>query len=211
MSRRFWRPALLVTISIVGARNAEALSIRESNIVDLLRESNDIVVGQVRSVTDGIDERGIPYTEVTLDIEETIRGNLQGTYTFRQFGLREPRPTADGTMMMMPAPDGFPRYTAGQTHLLFLHPAAKWTGLRTTARLGYGKFNVGPGRVENDMANAGLFRNVRLEHGLVTASERRMMAADGAANPDSFLTFVKRAVRERWVETGRMAHAQGAR
>jgi hypothetical protein len=209
--RRIWLPALAAALSLVTARNAEAMSLRESNIVDLLRESNDIVVGQVRSVTDGIDERGVPYTEVTLDIEEAIRGNLQGTYTFRQFGLLEPRPTADGTMMRMPAPEGFPRYTAGQTHLLFLHPVAQWTGLRTTARLGYGKFNVGPGRVENEMGNAGLFRDVRVEPGLATAAEKRMMAADGAANPDSFLTFVKRAVRERWVETGRMAHAQGAR
>jgi hypothetical protein len=184
MSRRVWLPVLALAISLVPARNAEAMSIRESNIVDLLRESNDIVVGQVRSVTDGIDERGVPYTEVTLDIEDTIRGDLSGTYTFRQFGLRDPRPTPDGKMMMMPAPEGFPRYAAGRTQLLFLHPVARWTGLRTTAR-------VAPG--------------------LATAAEKRMMAADGAANPDSFLTFVKRAVRERWVETGRMAHAQGAR
>jgi len=205
MKRRLWLPALAAAVAILAARNADALSLRESNIVDLLRESNDIVVGQVQSVTDGIDERGIPYTEVTLNISETIRGNLSGTYTFRQFGLLHPQTTKDGTMKMMPAPEGLPRYTAGQTNLLFLHPAARLTGLRTTARLGSGNFTIGAGRVENETANVGLFRNVRVEPGVATAADKKMMSAEGIANPDTFLSFVRRAVRERWVEAGRIA------
>jgi len=205
MKGRWWVSALAAAAFIVAGTSAEALSLRESNIVDLLRESNDIVVGQIQTVTDGIGERGIPYTEVTLTISETIRGNLSGTYTFRQFGLLHPRTTKDGTMKMMPAPEGLPRYTPGQTNLLFLHPAAKLTGLRTTARLGNGKFAIGAGRVENEMANVGLFRNVRVEPGAATAADKKMMSAEGVANPDTFLSFVRRAVRERWVEAGRIA------
>ena len=211
MRRRLWLPLLAAAVFLVAGRNAGALSLEQSNLVDLLSESNDIVVGHIGSVTDGIDEHGIPYTEVKVEISETIRGNLSGSYTFRQFGLLKARPTADGKMMMMPAPEGLPRYTPGQQNLLFLRPAAKRTGLRTTARLGYGKFTVAPGRVENDMGNAGLFRNVRMGQGVANAAEKRMLVADGAANPDTFLKFVRRAVREHWVETGRMTRAKETR
>jgi len=54
------------------------------------------------------------------------------------------------------------------------------------------------------MGNAGLFRDVRLEPGLATDADRRMLASDGALNPDTFLSFVRRAVGENWVESGRM-------
>ena len=205
MKRGGWVGALACALAILGASDTDAMSLRATNIVDLIKQSEAIVVGRITSVTDGIDARGIPYTEVTLTISETIRGNLSGTYTFRQFGLLHPRTTTDGTMKMMPAPEGLPRYTPGQTNLLFLHPAAKLTGLRTTARLGNGKFAIGAGRVENEMANVGLFRNVRVEPGAATAADKKMMSAEGVANPDTFLSFVRRAVRERWVEAGRIA------
>ena len=64
---------------------------------------------------------------------------------------------------------------------------------------------IKPGRVANEMGNAGLYRNVRLERGLASASEKRMMDSGGVANPETFLTLVRRAVRERWVETGRLS------
>src|SRR5262245_42454691 len=78
MSRRFWLLAFAAAVIVAAGRNAKALSLTESNIVDLLRESNDIVVGHVESVTDGVTDKGIPYTEVKITISETIRGNLSG-------------------------------------------------------------------------------------------------------------------------------------
>jgi hypothetical protein len=201
----FWRGGLAAALAILGAAPAFALSLRASNIVDLLSESNDIVVGRVESVTDGLNGRGIPFTEVKVTISESIRGQLAGTYTIRQFGLLHPRPTADGTKTMMPAPDGFPRYTPGEEIVLFLRPAAAWTGFRMPAGVSQGKFVIKPGRVANEMGNSGLYRNVRLERGLASASEKRMMDSGGAANPETFLTLVRRAVRERWVETGRLS------
>jgi hypothetical protein len=201
----FWRGGLAAALAILGAAPALALSLRESNIVDLLSESNDIVVGRVESVTDGLNDRGIPFTEVKVTISESIRGRLSSTYTFRQFGLLHPRPTADGTKTMMPAPEGFPRYTPGEEIVLFLRPAAAWTGFRMPAGVSQGKFLIKAGRVANEMGNSGLYRNVRLENGIANAREKRMMDAGGAANPDTFLTFVRRAVRERWVETGRLS------
>ena len=204
MTKRSWPGVLAFVLAILGATRTDAMSLAATNMVDLLHESDAIVVGQVAAVTDGIDERGIPFTEVKIEISETIRGDLSGTYTFRQFGLLNPRTTADGKWKMMPAPTGFPRFVPGEQNVLFLHPVAGWTGLRTTAGLSYGKFVLGPGRVENDMANAGLFRNIRLEPGLTTAADRGLLMSDGAANPEAFLSFVRRAVRGRWVETGRM-------
>jgi hypothetical protein len=181
------------------------LSSGDSNIVDLLQESNDIVVGRVALVTDGIDDHGVPYTEVTLEISESIRGNRAGVYRFRQFGLLAPRLTADGKRKMMPSPTGFPKYTAGEDVALFLRPSAAWTGFRMPAGVSGGKFTIAAGRVENGMDNAGLFRNVDVDRALVTERDKRLLTTtSGPMNPDAFLSFVRRAVRERWVETERM-------
>jgi hypothetical protein len=116
------------------------------------------------------------------------------------------RPSADGKRLMMPAPDGFPRYASGEQVLLFLYPQAKQTGLRTTAGLMQGKFTLGPGFATNGTGNTGLFRNVRLDPGLVKTSDKRLLTTrSGAVNPDAFLGFLRRAVQGRWIETGRLA------
>lgn len=205
MTRRAWLGSLACALAILGATRIDAMSLNATNIVDLLHDSDAIVVGRVEKVTDGIDERGIPYTEVQVEISESIRGDLSGTYTFRQFGLQNARVTADGKYKMLPAPEGFPKFVAGEDNVLFLRPAARRTGLRTTAGLTAGKFVMGPGRVENAMGNAGLFRDIRLEQGLATGAERKLFASEGAVAPEAFLSLVRRAVKGRWVETGRMA------
>src|SRR5262245_32913102 len=208
MTKRAWLGSLASALAILGATRVDAMSPRAASIVDLIQDSDAIVVGRVTTVTDGIDERGIPYTEVKIDVSESIRGDVSGTYTFRQFGLQSPRLTADGKYKMLPAPDVFPKFVAGEQNLLFLRPAARRTGLRTTAGLNSGKFVMGPGRVENGMGNAGLFRDVRLDKGLSTGAEKKLLASEGAVNPDAFLSLVRRAVKGRWVETGRMARGR---
>ena len=70
-------------VALAGTR-AMALSLVEKNVVDLLRESDAIAVGTVEKVSDGIDDHGIPYTEVTLKVSESIRG-------------RCPKPTRSGS------------------------------------------------------------------------------------------------------------------
>ena len=198
--------ALAVLMASVGSTNAMTLSSGDANIVELLAQSNDIVVGRVTSVTDGIDDRGIPYTEVTLEVGEAIRGSLYGVYKFRQFGLLAPRVTPDGRRKMMPSPQGFPKYSPGEDVALFLRPRAAWTGFRMPAGVTQGKFTIAAGRVDNGMGNAGLFRDVRLDQGLTTERDKRLLAtASGPLNPDAFLSFVRRAVRERWTETERIS------
>lgn len=211
MKRRPFFCALALGCAALAGTHAKAMSLVPTNVVGLLSEADAIVVGSVEGLTDGIDERGIPYTEVTLGISETIRGELSGTYTFRQFGLMQPRLTADGTKKMMPAPEGFPRFAVGEHVVLFLHPRAAWTGLRTTVGLTQGKFTIGPGRLENGMGNAWLFHDIEVEQGLATGDDKRLLATEiGAVNPESFLSFVRRAVKDRWVETGRLRRTDGA-
>ena len=204
MARTFASFAILGAALLAGsAAHAMTLS-GDPNIVDLLQQSNDIVVGHVASVTDGIDDHGVPYTEVTLNVTESIRGAISGQYKFRQFGLLAPRLTADGKRKMMPAPEGFPRYTAGEDLALMLRPSARLTGFRMPAGVTRGKFRLTPGRAENEDGNTGLFHNVHIEKGLATASDSRMMAASGPANPENFLSFLRHAVHGRWVETGKL-------
>lgn len=200
--------ALAALVAAVGSAHAMTLT-GDANIVDLLQQSNDIVVGKVVSVTDGIGDRGIPYTEITLEVSEAIRGSISGTYTFRQFGLLAPRVSADGRYKLMPAPPGFPKYAAGEQVVLMFRPKAAWTGFRMPAGAAQGKFDLGPGRVANASGNAGLFHNVRLDKSLSTAGDKRMMAVGGPANPDAFLSFLRRAVQERWVESGRLGYTDG--
>jgi hypothetical protein len=196
---------LAVLIVATGRAHAMTLADGAGNIVELLGQSSDIVVGRVDSVTDGFDDHGIPYTEVTLEISESIRGDLSGIYRFRQFGLVSPRLTPDGKRKMMPSPPGFPKYTPGEDVALFLRPSAAWTGFRMPAGVTHGKFTVAAGRAENGMGNVGLFRNVHLDKGLVTERDKRLLTTEsGPLNPDAFLSFVRRAVHERWIESNRM-------
>ena len=205
ISRQFLTAILVIAGLAVAGGEVRALTLADLNLVDLLRNSTSILKGSVTGVTDGFDASGIPYTEVTVQISRTLRGTEQGTYTFRQFGLLAPRLSADGTRTMLPAPSGFPKYADGEEVFLFMYKPASLTGLRTTVGLSAGKFSFGPGRVENDLANAGLFHDVSLEAGLATDNDVRMLETEiGAVNPDTFTSFVERAVTEGWVENCRL-------
>jgi hypothetical protein len=206
-----WRGAA-VALLLGAAVDARAASLEKVNLVRLLRNADAIVAGDVQRVSDGIGRNGLPYTEITVAIEESLRGDLAGAYTFRQFGLLSPRRSADGTRTLLPAPDALPRYAVGERVLLFMAPAARITGLRTTYGLGAGKFTFGPGRVENGLSNAGLLAGVRAEASLKTANDIRLLETEvGAVNPEDFMSLVRRAVGERWVETCRMWDATEGR
>lgn len=200
-------PAVVLALSVLALAGGTAQAVTEvsSSLVDLLRNSTSILKGTVTGVTDGIDAAGLPYTEITIEISRTLRGREQGTYSFRQFGLFNARLSEDGTMKMLPAPSAFPRYADGDEVFLFLSRPATLTGLRSTVGLGAGRFSFGPGRIENDLANEGLFQNVSIDPGLATTNDVRMMQTEiGAVNPTTFESFMERAITERWVETCRL-------
>jgi hypothetical protein len=209
MTRKWIGLAVLAVLFSAGSARAMTLAPGNDNIVELLAQSNDIVVGRVDSVTDGFDDRGIPYTEVTLKVTEAIRGGISGTYTFRQFGLTTARLIPEGPRTkMMASPPGFPKYKAGEELALFLRPSASWTGFRMPAGVTQGKFTIDAGRAENDRGNAGLFRDVHVDKDLITDPDKRLLTtASGALNPDAFLSFVRRAVQGRWLETNRITRS----
>ena len=106
--------------------------------------------------------------------------------------------------MMMPT-SAFPRYEQGEDVVLFLYRTAEWTGLRTTVGLAEGKFTIRAGRVENEVANAGMFQNISVLEGLTNDLDNRILSTEfGAVNPVDFLSLVRRAVENRWIETCQM-------
>jgi hypothetical protein len=178
---------------------------RETNIVDLVGKSELILRGTVKGVTDGIDARGLPYTEVTVHVAEAIRGEVGAEYTFRQFGLLKPRSMGNGLVNLMVTPAGWTTYSQGEEAILFLNRHAKYTGLQTTVGLGRGKFKISTAGASNDANNAGLFRHVKVEPNLLAGAERRMMSSNkGVVDTKSFVSLVRKAVKGRWVEQGSM-------
>jgi len=206
--RQPWAASLFLMLFAITAANATT-SRREVNVVDLVAKSELILRGTVTNVTDGIDSRGIPYTEVTMHVAESIRGQVSGDYTFRQFGLLKPRDMGNGMTNLMVVPAGWATYTKGEEAILFLNKKAAWTGLQTTVGLGQGKFKVSMAGAVNQSNNAGLFKNVTIDPTLLgTKEQRAMLTQQGPVNANAFVSLVKQAVDGQWVETGRMKHVQ---
>ena len=203
-----WTQAAIFILTAVSITTATT-STRQLNLVDLVGQSQLILHGTVKSVTDGIDSRGIPYTEVTIRVAEALRGDIKGEYTFRQFGLLKPRAMGNGTVNLMVTPAGWATYTKGEETILFLYKRAAWTGLQTTVGLGQGKFKVQMAGAMNQMSNAGLFQNVAIDSSLLGSREQRaLLTQKGAVNVNAFVSLVRQAVQGKWIEAGRMRHAQ---
>lgn len=82
--------AVAMTLLVAPAAQAE---LKQQNIVHPISSSQSIAAGTVRKVSDGVDANGMPYTEVTMDVGASVKGAVKtgGQYTFRQFGLTQPR------------------------------------------------------------------------------------------------------------------------
>jgi hypothetical protein len=196
-------PAMVALVGLaLAAGDAHALSLVPVNLVDLIRHAPTIIMGNVTAVTDGISDIGMPYTEVTVAIDETLKGTETGTYTFRQYGLITARLTADGTMKIPAAPEGIPVYKAGENVLLFLGKPASITGLRAPVGLGNGKFTFGAGSVENEYGNRGVFRNLSLDPAVTSNNDARILSTSmGAVNDTDLKSLVRRAVTLNYVGT----------
>jgi hypothetical protein len=190
---------------LASASAVAGMQQRETNIVELVGKSELILRGTVQSVTDGIDARGLPYTEVTVHVAEAIRGEVGTDYTFRQFGLLKPRSMGNGMVNLMVTPAGWTTYAQGEETILFLNRQARYTGLQTTVGLDRGKFKVSMAGATNNANNSGLFAHVKIEPNLLVGSDRRMMSAKkGPVDPKAFVSLVRKAVKGRWIEQGSM-------
>lgn len=206
MARRLSRGALLALAMLALALPvAHATKLKKQNLVDLISQSDSIIAGTVKKVSDGIDANGVPYTEVTIAVGDTAKGAIakQKDYTFRQFGLLEPRTLANGHKLLAMTPEAFPRWHQGEYVVAFLFRPATRTGLQTTAGLAQGKLSMTNERLVNDFGNAGLFDGVDISAALSPA-EQAMLGSAGPVDMRTFMGLVGRAVEQRWIEKGEM-------
>lgn len=202
-------PALVTTNSTaVQTTEAQATQSAAPNIVDLIAGSEKIITGAVKEVTDGF-ENGIPYTQVTIEVKETLRGEVGEEYTFRQFGLTQPRKMENGKIYIGTTPEGWSKYEVNEDAMFFLYKPASMTGLQTTTGLGQGKVMFKGGNAISQAGNEGLFENVDVNAGLLNDKDKRLLATKrGAVNAEGFISFVRRAVNGKWIEGGKMRHAK---
>jgi len=204
-------PVLIVAVAailLLTASVAQAASLKKQNLTQMISESQSIIEGTVKTVTDGIDDNGMPYTEVTIVVNSSAKGSIadETEYTFRQFGLIEPRTFEDGRMLLTVTPDGFARWHEGESVVAFLYAPASRTGLQTTAGLAQGKLTRFDGntRLANEFGNAGLFDGVEVNPELLSPEEQNMLTTPGAVDAETFMNLVHRAVSEQWIENGEM-------
>lgn len=195
----------LLSLTLAFASQAAfAVSVKQQNLIDLIGQSDQIVVGTIKTVTDGFSSDGVPYTEITLNVREQIRGKKNETYTFRQFGLMAPR-KIDGRTYLGVTPEGWPHWSEKETVMLFLSGQARLTGLQTTVGLGQGKLRLQQGKLASETQNAGMFTGVQLNAQGLNAAQTEMLKTDGApVDANSFIELVRRAVNENWIEKGVM-------
>lgn len=195
-----------VAAMLLAAPMAQATKLKKQNLVDLISQSDSIVAGTVKKVSDGIDDNGVPYTEVTIGVGATAKGKVaaEKDYTFRQFGLLEPRTFPNGHRLLATTPEAFPRWREGEYVVAFLFRPAARTGLQTTVGLAQGKLTAVDSRLVNDFNNAGLFNDVTISQGLLSPAEREMIGSTGPVDMRTFMGLVGRAVEQRWIENGEM-------
>jgi len=182
---------------------AQAMNVKKQNLVELLAHSDSILVGTVSKVTDGF-HKGLPYTEITMNIGQSIKGDQGSSYTFRQFGLIKPKAMGNGRVNLMVTPAGWPVYTKGEQVMLFLHKPASETGFQTTAGLLQGKFTIRGNEIANGIDNDALFNGVKFNGTLTQAQRNLVSQASGAFATEDFLSLVRTAVTQEWIENGVM-------
>ena len=198
--------AAALTALLVFAPAAHATKLQRQNLTQLIGQAENIVAGTVRSVSDGLDANGVPFTEVTIAVGVTAKGNVKSgeDYTFRQFGLLAPRTFPSGRQLLAVSPEGFPRWSEGEYVIAFLYAPASRTGLQTTAGMAQGTLTSVNGRLANQFNNLGLFEGVVVDRALLEADEAAMLESHGAVDTQVFLGLVSRAVAEGWIDSGRM-------
>ena len=201
------RGALLaLALSLLVAPVTHAAKLQKQNLTQLIAQSDSIIGGVVKDVRDGIDEKGVPYTEITISVGTSAKGKIakDKDYTFRQFGLLEPRVFPNGHKLLALTPEAFPSWRKGEYVVAFLYRPASRTGLQTTVGLAQGKLSMVNDRLVNEFGNAGLFEGVDIDASLLSTEEEAMLKAKGAVDMRTFMHLVGRAVQNQWVEKGAM-------
>ena len=192
-------------ILVTGLNVAQAKNMKKQNLLELMTHTDSILVGPVSAKNDGF-QGGLPYTEITVDVGQSIKGSHGESYTFRQFGLIEPKATGDGRVNLMVTPAGWPTYAKGEQVMLFLHKPASETGFQTTAGLTQGKFTIRGEQIANGIGNDELFARMKIDRKLDRSQQDLVNQRSGAYAAQEFLSIVRTAVEENWIENGVMTH-----
>ncbi|MEO2268127.1 hypothetical protein V1358_12495 [Pseudoalteromonas sp. YIC-656] len=185
--------ALTIATGLLSATSANAMKLKQQNLQELTTASQNIIAGEVIKVTDGFDNKR-PYTEVTINVSSDAKGKLkeESTYTFRQFGLLEPRSMGNGKVYLGVTPDGFAKWHEGENVIAFMYKPASITGFQTTAGMAQGKFVVRDGKVMNQFANSGLFED--MDTAGFSDEERNMLTNPETVKIDVFMNLVGKLV-----------------
>ena len=198
--------ALVLAMALVASPMVQAAKLKKQNLTQLISASESIVAGTVINVVDGIDGNGVPYTEVTIDVGSVAKGKVEpGLFTFRQFGLLNPRTMPNGHRLLAMTPDGFPKWRTNEYVVAFMYHPASRTGLQTTAGMAQGKLTLhGDNRLSNEFGNDGLFEGVQVNASELSAEQNVMIQGDGPVSTDAFIDLVSKAVKGNWIEKGVM-------
>lgn len=196
-----------IAATMLSLNVAHAKNIRKQNLLELLTHTDSILVGTVAKLEDGF-QNGLPYTEITVNVGQSIKGEHGSTYTFRQFGLLAPKSTGDGRVNLMVTPAGWPRYVDGERVMLFLHKPASETGFQTTAGLTQGKFTIRGDRIANGTNNDALFSRIQIQRTLSPAHKDLVDQRGGTYAAEAFFSLIRTAVEENWIENGVMTNAR---
>jgi len=189
---------LVVACLAVTFHNAGATSVKKMTVADLVNYGDKIIAGRITAVADGFNAQNMPYTDVTIAVQESLKGNVSGYYTFRQFGLTQPRDMGNGMTYLGVSPDGFPRFKTGEDVVVFLFKKTA-AGFESSAGLMQGKFTVNGRELSNDINNLGLFANVNVDPTKLTPAEQKMLESNaGPIDTELFKGFVKKAVQQSW-------------
>ena len=189
-----WLLLLVLTPPLCAQRGAITAP---RNLAELVAQSDTIVRGRVvlALLEPHPQLKHLSTVVVTLQVEETLKGNPAKTLTYRQF-IWDVRDRYDAA-----------GYRKGQRLLLLLNPTTPY-GLRSPAGLEQGRFRLqrnagGRQFALNGAANAGLFREVagRLEaRGLSTEaalSRRLAERRPGPVEVEGLLALIRALVRIR--------------
>ncbi len=176
------------------------------NLKQMIDVADVILTGKITQVTDGI-ENGLPFTEITMKVDSSIKRDMPANsiYRFRQYGLLKARKLADGRYLLPTKIEGMATWTVGEKVTMFMNKPASRTRMTTTVGMAQGKFTYSGSQAANSFDNRNLFKGMSVTPGKLSTKETAMLAKPaGAVEGEVLISFVKRAVKEGWIEKGVM-------
>ena len=188
--RRLAQVAALATMLAASPLQAQFM-VLPVNLTYLTQSADIIVQGRVTEVRyeslPGYPN--IPTVEVTLNVENMVRGPAGSTYTFRE------------ALMGLQPKTGKQGYQVGQRLFLFFLARSRY-GLCSPIGMEQGRFHIardpsGSETVANEWGNAGLFKNVDQDASkagaqLTTSQLRIATTRRGPVALDDFVSLVRR-------------------